>query len=299
MHSGQLGWTEARHGVGSAAALIPVERVTLVAVPRTEYAKSGEVSIAYQAFGDGPVDLVFVPGFISHLELAWEEPYLARFLRRLATFTRVIFFDKRGTGLSDPVARPPGLEERMDDIRAVMDAAGSKRAALFGVSDGGCLCIAFAVAYPQRSASLVTYGSVDRLPRDKFARRQCAPPADASDRPVAFGDGIENGRIECDEALSGDGDQMAEALDAAKRTSAETLVVEIVDCDDGLSSGGIAAREHVDQRRHHCPCAVERHAGKCDGVSTARRATSTSHSGCLAKTNFYPFARKPATRREQ
>jgi len=120
------------------------------------------VNIAYQAFGDGPVDLVFVPGFISHLELAWEEPYLARFLRRLAAFSRVIFFDKRGTGLSDPVARPPGLGERMDDIRAVMDAAGSRRAALFGVSDGGCLCIAFAVAYPERSASLVTYGSFAR-----------------------------------------------------------------------------------------------------------------------------------------
>lgn len=134
-------------------------------VPTTSYAKSGELSIAYQAFGDGPGDLVFVPGFISHLELAWEEPYLARFLRRLATFTRVIFFDKRGTGLSDPVSRPPGLTERMDDIRAVMDAAGSERAILFGVSDGGCLCIAFAVDHPERSASLVTYGSFARRVR--------------------------------------------------------------------------------------------------------------------------------------
>lgn len=120
------------------------------------------MNIAYQAFGEGPLDLVFVPEFISHLELAWEEPYLARFLRRLATFTRVIFFDKRGTGLSDPVSQPPGLEERMDDIRAVMHAASSDRAALFGVSDGGCLCIAFAVAYPERAASLVTYGSFAR-----------------------------------------------------------------------------------------------------------------------------------------
>lgn len=118
-------------------------------VPTTKYAKSGEVNIAYQAFGDGAIDLVFVPGFISHIELAWEEPYLARFLRRLAAFSRVIFFDKRGTGLSDPVAHPPDLVERMDDIRAVMDAAGSRTAALFGVSDGGCLCIAFAVAQRQ------------------------------------------------------------------------------------------------------------------------------------------------------
>jgi pimeloyl-ACP methyl ester carboxylesterase/DNA-binding CsgD family transcriptional regulator len=136
-------------------------------VPATRYARSGEVNIAYQVFGDGPIDLVFVPGFISHIELAWEEPYLARFLRRLAAFTRVIFFDKRGTGLSDPVSRPPGLVERMDDIRAVLDAAGSQRAALFGVSDGGCLCIAFAVAHPERSASLVTYGSFARRLRSK------------------------------------------------------------------------------------------------------------------------------------
>ena len=131
-------------------------------MPATRYARSGKVNIAYQAFGDGPVDLVFVPGFISHIELAWEEPYLARFLRRLAAFARVIFFDKRGTGLSDPAPGPPGLAERMDDIRVVMDAAGSERAALFGVSDGGCLCIAFTAAYPQRSASLVTYGSFAR-----------------------------------------------------------------------------------------------------------------------------------------
>ena len=149
----------------------------------TWYAKSGEVNIAYQVFGDGPVDLVFVPGFISHIELAWEEPYLARFLRRLAAFTRVIFFDKRGTGLSDPVSRPPGLAERMDDIRAVMDAAGSQRAALFGVSDGGCLCIAFAVAHPERSASLVTYGSVRppaalrRLPVGLVCRASGGGPA--------------------------------------------------------------------------------------------------------------------------
>jgi pimeloyl-ACP methyl ester carboxylesterase/DNA-binding CsgD family transcriptional regulator len=130
-------------------------------VPTTRYAKSGEVNIAYQAFGNGP-DLVFVPGFISHIELAWEEPYLARFLRRLAAFSRVIFFDKRGTGLSDPVTRPAGLEDRMDDIRAVMDAAGSQAAALLGVSDGGCLCIAFTVAYPERTAALITYGSYAR-----------------------------------------------------------------------------------------------------------------------------------------
>src|SRR2546421_340902 len=97
--------------------------------PRTHYAKSGEINIAYQVVGDGPLDLVFVPGFISHLDLQWADPRIARFLNRLASFSRLILFDKRGTGLSDPVAAPAPLEDRMDDVRAVMDAAGSERAA--------------------------------------------------------------------------------------------------------------------------------------------------------------------------
>ena len=106
--------------------------------PVTRYAKSGEYSIAYQIVGDSPLDLVYVPGFVSHVEAVWEDPDYARFLDRLASFSRLIIFDKRGTGLSDrvPVKLLPTLEERMDDVRAVMDAAGSERAALFGVSEG-------------------------------------------------------------------------------------------------------------------------------------------------------------------
>ena len=97
--------------------------------PETQYARSGPVSIAYQVMGDGAVDLVLVPGFVSHVEVAWEEPRLARFLTCLASFSRLIVFDKRGTGMSDPVADPPSMDERMDDIGAVMDAVGSARAA--------------------------------------------------------------------------------------------------------------------------------------------------------------------------
>jgi pimeloyl-ACP methyl ester carboxylesterase len=93
----------------------------------TQYAKSGRVSIAYQVVGEGPTDLILVPGFVSHVELAWEEPRLAHFLGRLAAFSRLILFDKRGTGMSDPVERPPSMAQRMDDIRAVMDAVGSRR----------------------------------------------------------------------------------------------------------------------------------------------------------------------------
>src|SRR5438552_14505919 len=116
--------------------------------PETRYAKSGPVSIAYQVIGDGDTDLVLVPGFVSHVEVAWEEPRLARFLTRLAAFSRLIVFDKRGTGMSDPVASPPSMDERMDDIGAVMHAVGSARAALFGVSEGGTLSLLFGASYP-------------------------------------------------------------------------------------------------------------------------------------------------------
>src|SRR5262245_11138022 len=113
--------------------------------PKTRYAKSGSVHIAYQVVGDGPLDLVFVPGWISHIALFWEWPECAYFLRRLASLGRLILFDKRGTGLSDrvPSSELPTLEQRMDDVRAVMDAAGSERAALLGISEGGPLQIMF------------------------------------------------------------------------------------------------------------------------------------------------------------
>jgi class 3 adenylate cyclase len=132
--------------------------------PKTEYARSGDLHIAYQVVGDGPFDLVYVPGWVSHLDLAWEEPTLARFLGRLASFSRLILFDKRGTGLSDrvPNAELPSLEERMDDLRAVMDAAGSERAAVFGFSEGGNLSTLFAATYPERTSALVMFGTFSK-----------------------------------------------------------------------------------------------------------------------------------------
>ena len=122
--------------------------------PTTQYARSGDVSIAYQVIGDGPLDLLIVPGFISHLEQAWEDPSYTRFLQRLASFSRLIRFDKRGTGLSDRIAEIPTLEQRMDDVRVVMDAAGSERAALFGISEGGPMSVLFAATYPERTSAL-------------------------------------------------------------------------------------------------------------------------------------------------
>ena len=125
------------------------------------------MSIAYQVVGSGPFDLVLVHGFVSHLDAAWEEPHLAQFLNRLASFSRLILFDKRGTGLSDPVAEPPTFAERMDDVRAVMDAAGSDRAALMGISEGGPLSIVFACTYPERTLALIAYGSYARWLADE------------------------------------------------------------------------------------------------------------------------------------
>jgi len=136
--------------------------------PETRYAKSGDVHVAYQVVGEGAVDLVLVHGWISHLEHQWEDPSLARFLDRLASFSRLILFDKRGTGLSDRVADSalPTLEQRMDDVRAVMDAAGSTRAALFGVSEGGPLSALFAATYPMRTSALIMYGGYAKWIRD-------------------------------------------------------------------------------------------------------------------------------------
>jgi pimeloyl-ACP methyl ester carboxylesterase/class 3 adenylate cyclase/DNA-binding CsgD family transcriptional regulator len=128
----------------------------------TRYARSGDVSIAYQVIGDGPRDLVFVMGWVSHLDWMWEEPHFARFLRRLAGFSRLIMFDKRGTGLSDRAVGLPTLEQRMDDVRAVLDAVGSERAALFGISEGGPLSALFAATYPGRTDALIMFGSYPR-----------------------------------------------------------------------------------------------------------------------------------------
>jgi pimeloyl-ACP methyl ester carboxylesterase len=133
-----------------------------MAMPVTRYTKSGDVHVAYQVFGSGSIDLVFVPGFVSNIENYWEHPELARWLLRLGSFARVIMFDKRGTGLSDPVSEAPSLDFRMDDVRAVIDAVEIERAALLGISEGGPLATLFAATYPQRCRGLVLYGSFAR-----------------------------------------------------------------------------------------------------------------------------------------
>jgi pimeloyl-ACP methyl ester carboxylesterase len=131
-------------------------------IPETRYAKSGAVHIAYQAVGDGPTDLVLITGLFSHIEHQWEEPSFARFLERLASFSRLIVFDARGAGLSDRAPELPPLEEQMDDVLTVLDAAGSASAAFFGVSQAGPMAMLFAASFPERTRALVLYGSYAR-----------------------------------------------------------------------------------------------------------------------------------------
>jgi len=134
-------------------------------VPETRYARNGDISIAYQVVGEGPIDLVLVNGLAAHLDLLWADPDSTAFLRRLASFSRLILFDKPGTGLSDPVAGAPSLEQRMGDIRAVLDAVGSRRAALIGYSEGGIASAMFAATYPERTAGLVLLNSAAKSKR--------------------------------------------------------------------------------------------------------------------------------------
>jgi pimeloyl-ACP methyl ester carboxylesterase len=160
--------TAHRRGYRFVAPVVAVEPAPPVVAPRVSYAHSGHVNIAYQVVGSGPVDLVFVMGWVSHLEYFWNEPSFARFLERLSRMARLILFDKRGTGLSDRVSEPelPTLEQRMDDVRAVMEAVGSERAVLLGVSEGGPLCSLFAATHPAKTEALIMIGSYARRLED-------------------------------------------------------------------------------------------------------------------------------------
>jgi pimeloyl-ACP methyl ester carboxylesterase len=165
--------------------------------PETRYARSGDAHIAYQVVGTGPRDLVYVPGWLSNVELNWEEPAYARFLTRIGSFARLILFDKRGTGLSDrvPDQELPTLEQRMDDVRAVLDAVDSERAALFGVSEGGSMSALFSATYPERTSALLMYGSYARRQRSSdYPWGQSAEDLAASLREIEDGWGGPVGR---------------------------------------------------------------------------------------------------------
>jgi len=135
-------------------------------LPKTQYTKTLDgTHIAYQVVSDGPIDLIYVPSWVSHIEWAWEDPTYAHFLRRLGSFSRLIWFDKRGTGLSDRATRLPAIDQQMDDVAAVMDAVGSKRAALFGHGDGAVMCSVLAASHPERVSALIAAGCAPRFMR--------------------------------------------------------------------------------------------------------------------------------------
>ena len=188
--------------------------------PETRYAKSGDLNIAYQVVGDGPRDLIYVPGWISNVELNWEEPAHAHVLDRLAGFSRLILFDKRGTGLSDPVPldRLPTLEERMDDVRAVLDAVDCRQAAVFGFSEGGLLSVFFAATYPERITALALYGA--------FAKRlwspdyPWAPKPDDREREIEVLERNWSSRMDLDQLAPSEDDAFKDRLATYFRRSA-------------------------------------------------------------------------------
>jgi pimeloyl-ACP methyl ester carboxylesterase len=201
-----------------------------VELPDVQYAKSGDANIAYQVTGEGPFDLVFVPGFVGHLALEWSLPGFASFLQQLSSFSRLIRFDKRGTGMSDPVSGAPMLETRMDDARAVMDAVGSRRAAFYGLSEGAAMSILFAATYPERTAALVV--------RSAYPRRMWAP-----DYPWGRTEEEHVREVERDLRLFGPRDRASEAFRALGRFDDEE-VRSFVDIVRFASSPGVLEALH-------------------------------------------------------
>jgi class 3 adenylate cyclase len=214
-----------------------------VEVPDVQYAKSGDVNIAYQATGEGPFDLVFVPGYVTHLELHWAMPSFAPFLERLSSFCRLIRFDKRGTGMSDRVSGAPTLETRMDDVRAVMDAVGSRRAAFYGVSEGAAMSILFAATYPDRMAALIV--------RSAFPRRMWAP-----DYPWGRTEEEYQREVERDLRVFGPRDQAREAVRALGRFTDTEVESFLQMLRFGASPGALEALHRMNKEidvRHVLP----------------------------------------------
>jgi class 3 adenylate cyclase len=209
-------------------------RLSPVEAPDVRYARSGDVNIAYQVTGDGPFDLVFAPGYVTHLELQWEMPTFVPFLERLSSFARLIRFDKRGTGMSDRVSGAPTLEARMDDVRAVMDAVGSRRAAFYGLSEGAAMSILFAGTYPERTAALVL--------RSAFPRRMWAP-----DYPWGRTEEEYRREVERDLRIFGPREHAAEALAALGRFEADEVAPFLRMLRFGSSPGALEALHRMNR----------------------------------------------------
>jgi class 3 adenylate cyclase/alpha-beta hydrolase superfamily lysophospholipase len=219
--------------------------------PRTQYVERDGISIAYQVLGDGPIDLLISPGFVSHLDLQWTDPGVSRFFMRLASFSRLIMYDKPGTGLSDPVVQLPTLEERVADIEAVLDAAGSERAALFGISEGGPTSVLLAAMRPQRITSLILYGTFAKHPMFRFAPSSdgVAPSEDGgkelADMLAHWGDDVDGfmsifaPSVTLNEAQRRAWGMFTRAAASPRMARALIEVVERIDIRDVLPSVGV------------------------------------------------------------
>ena len=228
--------------------------------PDTSYARSGNLFVAYQVFGAGPFDVVVVPGFLSNIVFGWEFESWRNYYGTLASFARVILFDKRGTGVSDPVSDAPTVEERMDDVRAVMDAAGSDRAALIGSADGAAMAALFAATYPDRTAALILNNP---FVRGRWAADYPWGTRDDPDSPGSFADGW-GGRQAIEEQIAEDmpgriGDeeflrlmQSYERLSASPTTFAKLLSLSLeIDVREALPIIRVPTLvTHFDPSRH-------------------------------------------------
>jgi class 3 adenylate cyclase len=205
-----------------------------VTEPETRYAKSGDIHVAYQVSGDGPFDVVLVPGFVTHLEIEAGIPAFAAFLRRLDSFARLIRFDKRGTGMSDRVSGAPTLEARMDDVRAVMDAVGSQRAAFYALSEAAAMCLLFAATYPERTAALII--------RSAYPRRMWAP-----DYPWGLTEQQYERELERDLRIFGPRKEAAEAVRVLGRFQGDELQTALDLFRFGSSPGALVALHRMNK----------------------------------------------------
>jgi pimeloyl-ACP methyl ester carboxylesterase len=244
-------------------------------IPTTHYVKSDDVHIAYQVFGEGPFDLVFVPGFVSNVEATWRSPDLSAFFRRLASFCRVILFDKRGTGMSDRGSQIFTLEQRMHDVQAILDKVDCKQASLFGVSEGGPMALLYAATYPQRTSAMVLYGA--------YAKRSWA-----HDYPFGWNDEQWQRALNDIEQHWG----TSEALTISMRApgAGEEYAERAASYFRASASPGRRRRDHANEPRNRCTACASRHASTNSYRASNRRP-------CNRRT-ARPLSRAPYSRSE-